>query len=77
MNSYTITSDHSTHPRPRHEIQCFYDAKLERCHPRSAIKIDFRLTNGLVSSYEYFSENDHVIDSTEVADDLLTVAAVL
>ena len=36
-----------------YEIQCFYTAIIKCGHLRGAIKIDFRLTNGLLSNYEY------------------------
>jgi hypothetical protein len=45
-----------------HEMQRFYAARLEHEHPRCAIKIYIRLTNGLFSNNEYSSGDDHVTD---------------
>ena len=36
-------------------------------------KIDFRLINGLVSSYQYSNGDDHVANSIKPADDVMTV----
>ena len=63
--------------RSRHEMQCLYGARLERSHPRGAIHIGFRLTNWLVSNYEYSNEDGHMTNSIEPADDVLIVATVL
>ena len=58
-------------------MQCFYAARLEREHPRCAIQIYIRLTNGLVSNNEYSSGDDHVTDFSEPADNVMTVPVVL
>ena len=50
-------------------MQCRYTARLERDHPLGAIKIDFSLTNRLVSNYEY--SNGHVTNSIEPTDDVM------
>ena len=63
--------------RFRHEMQCFYAAILELNHPRGLIQIDFRLTNELVSNYEYFNGDCHMTSSIEPADDVMIVAAAL
>jgi hypothetical protein len=42
-----------------------------------AIKIGFRLTNGLVSNYEYSNGDSHVTNSIEPTDDVMTVATIL
>jgi hypothetical protein len=51
-------------------------ARLERDHPQGAMKIEFCLTNGLVSNYEYSNRNGHVTNSIEPVDDVMTVAVV-
>jgi hypothetical protein len=58
-------------------MQCFFAARLEREHPRCAIKIYIRLTNGLVSNYEYSNGDDHVTAFSEPADYVMTVPVVL
>ena len=40
------------------------------------MKIEFCLTNGLVSNYEYSNGNGHVANSIEHVDDVITVAVV-
>jgi hypothetical protein len=60
-------------------MQCFYAARLESGHPRGAINIDFRLTNGLVSNYEYSNGDGQILSSTNDAayrDDVLTAQVV-
>ena len=47
--------------------------QVERGHPQSAIKIYFRLTNGLVSNYEYSNGDGHVTNSIEPVDDAVAV----
>ena len=42
-------------------------------HPRCAIKIDFLLTKGLVSNYEYSNGDGNVSNSIEPVSDLMTV----
>jgi hypothetical protein len=63
--------------RSRRKMQCFYAARLEHCHPRGAIKINFCLTNGLISNYECSNGDGHMTNSIEPADDVMTFAAVL
>ena len=58
-------------------MQCFYAAKHERGHLRGKIIMDFRLTNRLVSNHEYSNEDGQVMNSIQLADDVLTVVAVL
>jgi hypothetical protein len=58
-------------------MQCFYAARLEREHPRCAIQIYIRLTNGLVSNYEYSNRDGHVTDFSEPADYVMTVRVIL
>ena len=58
-------------------MHSFYVARLERDHPQGAMKIEFCLTNGLVSNYEYSNRNGHVTNSIEPVDDVMTFAAVL
>ena len=57
---------------------CLYAITLKRDLPRGAIKIYFRLTNGLVSNYEYlYSDGDgHVTNYTVPADDVMNVVVV-
>jgi hypothetical protein len=75
--SYTAATEWLYPSRSRHEMQCFYAARLERKHPRCAIKIYIRLTNGLVSNYEYSNRDDHVTAFSEPADYVMTVPVVL
>ena len=75
--SYTAATELLYPSRSRHEMQCFFAARLEREHPRCAIKIYIRLTNGLVSNYEYSNGDDHVTAFSEPADYVMTVPVVL
>ena len=54
-----------------------YATRRERGHPRGVIKLYVRLTNGLVSNYEYSNGDDHVTNSIEPSDDVMTVAIVV
>ena len=47
-------------------MQCFYATRLKHGHARDAIKIDFRMTNGLVSNYEYCNGDGHMINSIDI-----------
>jgi hypothetical protein len=58
-------------------MQCLYATRLEYVHPRGAIKIDFLLTNGLISNYKYSNGDGHVANSIKPTNDVMTVAAVL
>jgi len=64
-------------PRLRYEMQCFYATRLEHVHPLGVKKCDFRLTNGLVSNYEYSNGDGHMTNSVDPADDVMSVATVL
>ena len=63
--------------RFRNEMQCFYAVILDFSHPQSLIQIQFRLTNELVSNYEYFNGDGHVTSSIDPADDVVIGAAAL
>ena len=46
-------------------------------HIQGAIRIDFRLANGLFSNYEYSNRDGHMTNRIELADDIISVVAVL
>ena len=54
-----------------HEMQWFYAARLEHGHLWGAIKIDFCLTNGFISNYEYSNGDGDVTNSIGLANDIM------
>ena len=58
-------------------MQCYYTTRFKARPSTGEIQIDFRLTNELVSNYEYSNGDGHVTTSIEPADDVMTVMAAL
>ena len=71
-----VTPPHRTVSYPsgfHHKMQCFYAARLECGHAWGTQIFNLRLTNGIVSNYEYSKGDCHVTTSIKPADDVMIV----